>query len=161
MACAIRHPVRHDQQSLAHLPRHGPHPRQHPLDTCSSTIRLQPGVATSRVLVTEAFRHRGLPSRVRVFSSRRNRRRLRVVPIRRIAQNSHDYDRWARLPNLGSLLMQMGVPYDSDEGRVIAGALTAITTVCYRVSADNRAREGPVPGFARMRRHAQGHEHAP
>ncbi|MFW5745996.1 MAG: vitamin B12-dependent ribonucleotide reductase, partial [Nanoarchaeota archaeon] len=39
--------------------------------------------------------------------------------------------------NIGSMLMRMGVPYDSDMGRAIGGALTAIMTGCaYETSAE-------------------------
>jgi ribonucleoside-diphosphate reductase alpha chain len=45
--------------------------------------------------------------------------------------------------NLGSLLMRQGLPYDSDEGRAIAGALTAILTgECLR----DLGRDGAVLG---------------
>ncbi|MEN3238587.1 adenosylcobalamin-dependent ribonucleoside-diphosphate reductase [Methylobacterium ajmalii] len=51
--------------------------------------------------------------------------------------------------NLGGLLMQMGLPYDSDEGRGWAGALTAIMTgVAYRTSAEMAAEIGPFPEYA-------------
>ena len=47
-------------------------------------------------------------------------------PTESIAKNSHDYRPLGLgYANLGSLLMQMGVPYDSDEGRAIASALTS------------------------------------
>jgi ribonucleoside-diphosphate reductase alpha chain len=74
-------------------------------------------------------------------------------PIRKIAQNSHDYRPLGLgYANLGSLLMRMGVPYDSDEARSIAGAITAITTGhAYRVSAEMAREVGPFPGYAKNR----------
>ncbi len=51
--------------------------------------------------------------------------------------------------NLGSLLMRLGIPYDSDEGRAMAGALTAILTGhSYATSAEVAEVKGPFPGFA-------------
>lgn len=48
-------------------------------------------------------------------------------PTKSIAQNSHDFRPLGLgYANLGSLLMVQGIPYDSDEGRSWAGALTAI-----------------------------------
>ncbi len=74
-------------------------------------------------------------------------------PIQRIAQNSHDYRPLGLgYANLGTLLMLMGIPYDSDEARVVCGAITAITTGhAYRVSAEMAREKGPFPGFQRNR----------
>jgi ribonucleoside-diphosphate reductase alpha chain len=48
-------------------------------------------------------------------------------PTRKIAENSHRFRPLGLgFANLGALLMAMGVPYDSDQGRDIAGAITAI-----------------------------------
>jgi len=50
-------------------------------------------------------------------------------PTDRIAQNSHDYRPLGLgYANLGALLMSRGVAYDSDEGRALAGAITAVMT---------------------------------
>ena len=50
-------------------------------------------------------------------------------PTPAIAKNSHLYRPLGLgYANLGSLLMSMGIPYDSDAGRGIAGALTALLT---------------------------------
>ena len=50
--------------------------------------------------------------------------------------------------NLGALLMAQGVPYDSDEGRAIAAAITALMTgAAYATSARTAARMGPFAGF--------------
>jgi ribonucleoside-diphosphate reductase alpha chain len=72
-------------------------------------------------------------------------------PIKKIAQNSHDYRPLGLgYANLGSLLMRMGVPYDSNEARAISGAITAITTGhAYRVSAEMAREVGPFPGYAK------------
>ncbi len=74
-------------------------------------------------------------------------------PTRNIAQNSHDYRPLGLgYANLGTLLMVSGIPYDSDEGRAIAAALTSI--LCghaYVTSARMAATKGPFPGYAKNR----------
>src|SRR6187551_2568963 len=66
---------------------------------------------------------------------------LSSYPTQRIAKNSHDYRPLGLgYANLGTLLMLLGIPYDSDKGRAIAAALTAI--LCgnaYRTSAQMAA----------------------
>lgn len=48
--------------------------------------------------------------------------------------------------DLGGLLMQIGLPYDSDEGRAVAAAITALMTgVSYRISAEMAGELGPFP----------------
>ncbi|HYZ93313.1 MAG TPA: vitamin B12-dependent ribonucleotide reductase, partial [Actinomycetota bacterium] len=50
--------------------------------------------------------------------------------------------------NLGALLMARGLPYDSDEGRAYAAAITALMTGrAYRKSAEIAARMGPFVGY--------------
>ncbi len=50
--------------------------------------------------------------------------------------------------NLGALLMARGLPYDSDEGRSYAAAVTALMTGrAYRKSAEIAARMGPFAGY--------------
>jgi ribonucleoside-diphosphate reductase alpha chain len=50
--------------------------------------------------------------------------------------------------NLGALLMSLGLPYDSDEGRAYAGAITAIMTGhAYATSASIAQRVGPFAAF--------------
>jgi ribonucleoside-diphosphate reductase alpha chain len=50
--------------------------------------------------------------------------------------------------NLGAMLMQAGVAYDSDEGRAICACLTSILTGrSYRMSAEMASEHGPFPGF--------------
>jgi len=68
-------------------------------------------------------------------------------PSKPIAQGSYDYRTLGLgYANLGSLLMRSGHPYDSDEGRAIAGALTAILTgFSYRTSAEMASVLGPFP----------------
>ena len=50
--------------------------------------------------------------------------------------------------NLGALLMARGLPYDSDEGRAYAAAITALMTGRgYRKSAEVARRMGPFAGY--------------
>ncbi len=72
-------------------------------------------------------------------------------PNRQIAQNSHDFRALGLgYANLGTLLMLLGIPYDSDRGRGIAAALTAILTGrAYRQSALMARARGPFPGYAK------------
>ena len=74
-------------------------------------------------------------------------------PTQSIAQNSHDYRPLGLgYANLGTLLMRLGMSYDSPEGRALCGALTAI--LCgegYRTSAEIAASKGPFPGFSHNR----------
>ncbi len=76
-------------------------------------------------------------------------------PSREIAQGSYDYRTLGLgYANLGSLLMQQGIAYDSDEGRAIAGALTAILTGhAYATSAEMASVVGPFPKFSDNREH--------
>ncbi|MEM8798692.1 MAG: vitamin B12-dependent ribonucleotide reductase [Pseudomonadota bacterium] len=54
--------------------------------------------------------------------------------------------------NIGGLLMSMGLSYDSDEGRAICGAISAIMTGrSYETSARMAAELGAFPGFAKNR----------
>jgi ribonucleoside-diphosphate reductase alpha chain len=54
--------------------------------------------------------------------------------------------------NLGALLMAEGLPYDSDEGRAMAGAITALMTGRgYRKAAEVAAAVGPYDGYAENR----------
>ncbi|MSQ01547.1 MAG: vitamin B12-dependent ribonucleotide reductase [Myxococcales bacterium] len=54
--------------------------------------------------------------------------------------------------NLGALLMVMGVPYDSPDGRAMCGALSAILTgESYAQSARIAAEKGPFPGYKKNR----------
>ncbi len=71
-------------------------------------------------------------------------------PSRRIAELSYEYRTLGLgYANIGGLLMSSGIPYDSDEGRAIAGSLTAIMTgISYATSAEMAAELGPFPNFA-------------
>jgi ribonucleoside-diphosphate reductase alpha chain len=74
-------------------------------------------------------------------------------PSRQIAQLSYEYRTLGLgYANLGGLLMSSGIPYDSDAGRAICGALSSIMTgVAYATSAEMAERLGPFPGFRKNR----------
>ena len=75
-------------------------------------------------------------------------------PTEKIAQNSHDYRPLGLgYANLGSLLMQMGLAYDSDRGRAFAGAITAMMTgMSYYTSSELAAKLKPFPGFKKNKK---------
>lgn len=74
-----------------------------------------------------------------------------AYPTERIAKNSHDFRPLGLgFANLGALLMFMGIPYDSAQGRAWAGAISAVMCgqsylTSARVSGD---ATGPCPGYA-------------
>jgi len=71
-------------------------------------------------------------------------------PTERIARNSHDFRPLGLgFANLGALLMAMGIPYDSPQGRDWAGAITAVMCgQAYLTSARIAEGVGPCPGYA-------------
>ena len=76
-------------------------------------------------------------------------------PSKQIAQLSYEFRTLGLgYANIGGLLMTSGIPYDSDAGRAIGGALTAIMTgVSYATSAEMAEKLGPFPGFKKNREH--------
>jgi ribonucleoside-diphosphate reductase alpha chain len=70
-------------------------------------------------------------------------------PTPKIAENSHAFRPLGLgYANLGALLMSMALPYDSDEGRDVAGAITALMCgEAYAQSARIAERMGPFPGY--------------
>ncbi|MEN8839713.1 MAG: vitamin B12-dependent ribonucleotide reductase [Octadecabacter sp.] len=76
-------------------------------------------------------------------------------PSKEIAQRSYDFRTLGLgYANIGGLLMNMGYGYDSDEGRSLAGALTAIMTgVSYATSAEIAGELGAFSGYERNKEH--------
>src|SRR5690348_4278101 len=76
-------------------------------------------------------------------------------PSREIAQLSYEFRTLGLgYANVGGLLMSSGIPYDSEAGRAICGALTAIMTgVSYATSAEMAAILGAFPGYKKNRDH--------
>jgi ribonucleoside-diphosphate reductase alpha chain len=74
-------------------------------------------------------------------------------PSKEIARLSYDFRTLGLgFANIGGLLMTAGIPYDSDEGRAICGALSALMTgVAYATSAEMAAELGAFPGFEENR----------
>ncbi|MDD9739714.1 vitamin B12-dependent ribonucleotide reductase [Marinovum sp. SP66] len=76
-------------------------------------------------------------------------------PSKEIAQLSYDFRTLGLgYANIGGLLMNMGYGYDSDEGRALCGALTAIMTgVAYATSAEIAGELGAFSGYERNAKH--------
>jgi ribonucleoside-diphosphate reductase alpha chain len=70
-------------------------------------------------------------------------------PTPRIAENSHSFRPLGLgYANLGALLMSMALPYDSDEGRDVAGTVTALMCgEAYAQSARVAEKKGAFPGY--------------
>ena len=74
-----------------------------------------------------------------------------AYPTEKIAKNSHDFRPLGLgYANLGALLMSMGIPYDSDQGRDWAAALTAIMCGQAYLTSARIADDatGPCAGYA-------------
>jgi len=74
-------------------------------------------------------------------------------PTEKIERNAREYRQLGLgYSNLGALLMSLGLPYDSDEGRAYAAAVTALMTghAC-AVSARIAGRMGSFAGYQRNR----------
>ena len=72
-------------------------------------------------------------------------------PSQEIARLSYQYRTLGLgYANIGGLLMTSGIPYDSDEGRGICAALTALMTgVAYATSAEMAGQLGAFPDYGR------------
>jgi ribonucleoside-diphosphate reductase alpha chain len=79
-------------------------------------------------------------------------------PTELISKNARDFRQLGLgYANLGALLMADGLPYDSDEGRAVCGAITALMTGrAYRKSAEVAAAMAP---YARFAENAEPHLH--
>ena len=75
---------------------------------------------------------------------------MAAFPSKDIALNSWRYRTLGLgFANLGAVLMQAGIPYDSEEGRAVGAAISSILTGrSYAVSAQMAAEHGPFEGFA-------------
>jgi ribonucleoside-diphosphate reductase alpha chain len=78
---------------------------------------------------------------------------MAAFPSREIARLSYEYRTLGLgYANIGAMLMQAGIAYDSDEARAITGAITAIVTGrSYATSALLAAQHGPFAGFFKNR----------
>src|SRR6266478_5996715 len=70
-------------------------------------------------------------------------------PTKELAENSHRFRTLGLgYANLGSLIMSYGLAYDSDEGRALAGAITALMTGhAYEQSAELAGVLGPFKSY--------------
>jgi len=76
-------------------------------------------------------------------------------PTSAIGETSHRFRQLGiGYANIGAMLMALGLPYDSDEGRSLAAAVTSLMTGhAYATSARTAARMGPFAGFAENQEH--------
>jgi len=76
-------------------------------------------------------------------------------PSKEVAQLSYEYRTLGLgYANLGTMLMVSGIPYDSEEARGIAGAITAIMTgVAYKTSAEMASVLGAFPRYEDNKEH--------
>ena len=76
-------------------------------------------------------------------------------PSEAIARGSYDFRTLGLgYANIGGLLMNMGLSYDSDQGRSMCAALTALMTgVSYKTSAEMAKELGPFPGYEKNAQH--------
>ncbi len=80
---------------------------------------------------------------------------MAMYPSREIAHLSYVYRTLGLgYANMGTLLMRLGIPYASDQGYAICGALTAILGgESYATSAEMSAELGPFPGYEKNKDH--------
>jgi ribonucleoside-diphosphate reductase alpha chain len=78
---------------------------------------------------------------------------MAAYPSREIARLSYEFRTLGLgYANIGTMLMVSGIPYDSDTGRAICGAVTSIMTgESYATSAEMAREHGPFPGFRKNR----------
>jgi len=76
-------------------------------------------------------------------------------PSKEVAQLSYEYRTLGLgYANLGTMLMVSGIPYDSEEARGIAGAITAIMTgIAYKTSAEMAQALGAFPRYEENKTH--------
>ena len=76
-------------------------------------------------------------------------------PSKEIAQLSYEYRTLGLgFANIGGLLMAQGHSYDSDEGRAICGAISAVMTgIAYATSAEIASEVGPFPQYKKNAKH--------
>src|SRR3954463_8008756 len=76
-------------------------------------------------------------------------------PSKAIAELSYEFRTLGLgYANIGGLLMTMGLPYDSKEGRSLCGALSSIMTgIAYKTSAEMAGELGPFNGYKKNAAH--------
>jgi ribonucleoside-diphosphate reductase alpha chain len=129
----------------------------HSTNPCSEYVFINNTACNLASLNLMKFRHEGgkfnverFKAAVRVFITAQE---ILVdnacYPTKAIAENSHIFRTLGLgFANLGSLIMSYGLPYDSDEGRALAGAITSIMTGhAYEQSAEIARILGAFPGY--------------
>lgn len=91
-------------------------------------------------------------------------------PTEKITKTTHDYRQLGiGYSNLGALLMTVGMPYDSEEGRMFAGGITSLmSAAAWRRSSELANIVGPYNGYKQnktahtnvIERHVQENAHA-
>ena len=78
---------------------------------------------------------------------------MAAYPSKEIARLSYEYRTLGLgYANIGTMLMVSGIPYDSDTGRAVCGAITAIMTgESYATSAELAKEHGPFAGYHKNR----------
>ena len=78
-------------------------------------------------------------------------------PSEKLAKNSYEHRTLGLgYANLGALLMRMGLPYDSESGRAVASALTAVMTGKGYLASIHMAKDmGPFPAYQENAQHVQ------
>ena len=154
--------LQHDHERLAHLQGVRRHPRVEPVLGVHVPRRhgVQPGLRQPAHLL----RHRLAQVRRRRPTSTsagsgpscsKSRCMMAQFPSKAIAELSYEFRTLGLgYANIGGLLMTMGLPYDSKEGRALCGALTAIMTgMAYATSAEMAKELGPFPGHKKNASH--------
>ena len=110
-----------------------------------SSINLMKFVQADGAFDVEAFRHAVdtliLAQEILVDNA--------SYPTEQVAKNSHDFRPLGLgYANIGAMLMALGLPYDSNNGRAMAAAVTGIMCgQAYLSSARIAAAVGPFPGY--------------
>ena len=165
-----RHAVRHHDQPVAHRREHRAHQRRatRAASTCTSTTRRatwRSSTCSSSSTTTTSSTSTGFKAAVEVvFTAQEILVGNADYPTEKIAETSRRFRQLGLgYANLGALLMALGLPYDSDEGRAWAGAHhRADDRPRLRHVGSHRSRMGPFAGFAENERaHAARAAHAP
>ena len=164
------HAVRHHDQPLAHRGQHRPHQRLEPVlaSTCTSTTRRATWPAStcssSSTTTTRSTSRASSRAVEVVFTAQEILVGNADYPTEPIGETSRRFRQLGLgYANLGAMLMALGLPYDSDEGRAWAAAITAAhDRPRLRHVGPHRGPHGPVRRLRRERgAHAPGARHAP
>lgn len=114
-----------------------------------ASINLLKYLGEDNVFDIEAFKH----TVELIFTAQEILVGYSEYPTEKIGKNARAYrELGIGYANLGAMLMAMGLPYDSDEGRAIAATITALMTGhSYATSARIAKRVGPFAGFHKDR----------